>query len=1002
MIKRLLTLTICSLVVLAAMALAQDPAAAPADPAQPQGGPKTERGIVAKAMSDNKGTSDVRTLEATVPLHRHDGSQILKFNIPDPAMEVIESTVRLLVDGKSLLKQDFAVARVQGTAQYVIRFLKHVPADSLVEVTYSYGTPRQGASAPQLSSGLMGGPGSRLAVPLSGTGSRTLPLAVYFGSQGSQGLTDVPRGKGWSTLATPQGATMPVRHTGRTEHGFSVMNFQLGGATISYGTIKNVSGNDQDSFRSEFIARNIVGGGQTACLRAGDPSAAPPEGSSRDVQLSSFAWGDPAKSPVWFTQSKVRIDPNYQPIDSSQAANDITAMLQDPNKWGGRNLMSAWYGGSEHASEWLQLENPADPRKGRTDLPQFQGFDVSYQGYGARLNNLVTYSRNTFQQEQIVTRRTSEEVDERIDLQSPSGGTQVHLGENTFSTVRPPNADKLNSTEQDLLADPGENTSQTHRVRSLTQRLAAGQGAPVVTVSQDEWNSLNRITGIETPTRQSTSTSVSGVKLFGANLGYSNQRWDYENADLSRWQGGGEQGSDIHNFNFSDLRLLGRLQLGGRFYLSSVDNQGMQYTRSTLSAPGFELFKGMSMSGITYERMRDRDGGSGAHRNIGLNGELLGTTWNASYDSLDMTAQLRNPDSTFANPYGRDIMVESRSLNLAHPVTQWGTDLRAGWVESLQDGQSTGHHYYVAASQPLKAPGGNLVVQGAQWRHYDNFGVLRPSYTWAAIYTAPGMLEAGIRGFEHYGAGDELSFISRSTWVKGTVGKATLGVTWRTNPLMNDAPGRALPYLVRGDMREYTLSMPLTSHVAGSVSFVQNGSMGYSAIEGMDWPNVPLNGPAAAGLRPTTWTWGENWSTRYALTYTAGKGSLALNRNVTRFNASGINLVEWAVQAQYQVSSADQMQFSYHNMKARSPFYATDVASSQVGGAPLGDSYVLAYSRTLPNGSKLGLSVSDLGPLADSAYWQANNPYFSYVQPWASIRPDERLQRFFLTYETPF
>jgi hypothetical protein len=205
-------------------------------------------------------------------------------------------------------------------------------------------------------------------------------------------------------------------------------------------------------------------------------------------------------------------------------------------------------------------------------------------------------------------------------------------------------------------------------------------------------------------------------------------------------------------------------------------------------------------------------------------------------------------------------------------------------------------------------------------------------------------------------------------------------------------------------MREYTLSMPLTSHVNGSVSFVRNGSMGYSAVEDPNyaWPNVPFMGSAAAGLRPTTWTWGENWSTRYALTYTSGKGSLSLGRNNTRFNGSAINLVEWALQAQYQVSAADKMQISYHNMKARSPFYAMAVTPEQVGGAPLGDSYVFAYSRTLPNGSKLGLSVSDLGPLADLAYWQPNNPYFSFVQPWKDQRPDQRLQRFYVTYETPF
>lgn len=923
----------------------------------------------------------------------YDGAGSLDLAVGDPSSgyTVFPATVRVKVNGRTLLPTDYVVAKLPGRPECVLRFITEVPSGSIVSVEYTYGSdPASRGSVALVGRSLIGAPGAVQPIPLGEGGGRSLPVTLYYGREtwtdgGYQGLMP---GSSWHALQSLQG----MNRAGRQEYGFSVTDFNLMGASITYGTVRNEAGTSDESYRNRFIRENILGGGQSLSAREGDPSAQAPEGANRDVTWSEFRYGDPASSRLWYAESRFKMDPNYTPVASSQAPAAMSAFLTDPSRWGGRNLMSRWWGASGNPGAWQAFEGA--PR-GRESLTQFAGWDIRQRAYGLRPSRHLAYSSSTFSQEHLITRQRLQETVESVNLQAPETGTAVQYVENTLAQSRPSNVPQQGATEAALLADPGEDVVTTQKTLSLSQRLARGASAPTLSVTQQQWSQLNRITGIESSTGTVRTTNLSGIAVGQFSMGYTNTRVENEDPTV--------RGSEAHDVTIGNLPLLGPLRMSGRLHLSQTDQLGVRYTDTTASLQGFRLFSGVNLAGATYQRRRDWNGGSAVQRNIGFTGELLGGTWDAQFSWLAMSSGFLTEQGAAGNPYGYDFSQRTRGVNFRRSLGSWGTELRTGWNETDVNGQSLGQVFYAGATQVLQRRGiGNLVLQGVQYRHLDRFGTLRPSYGWSIRYEYPQRLEAGMRGFEHYGAGDELSFVSRTTWVKANVGEATVGVTWRENPMLNDQPGRQAPFLWRGSSKEYSASMPVTDQLTASASLAQNAVPGGWQIAASDWSSVEFTGPMSAALRPTVWAWNENWSTTYSVSYAFQRGCLSLSRTRTRFNPTGMQLTTWAGSLDWTIADGHTLSLGYRKWRGSAPLAAQSVTESDVGH-PLGDAYTLRYSRSWSNGRKLSLVLADAGPL--NRYWGQQGAWGSEAAalvgslPYAEGYPHTRV---FLTFETPF
>lgn len=919
----------------------------------------------------------------------HDGGATMNIPVSGAAAngqpnEIIAGTVRIRVDGETLLPTDYALARLPESSGYVLRFLREVPIGAAVEVVCRTGAG-QAAAGSQLSRGLMGAPGQTLA--FASAGGASLPVKLYYGQESSQ--TAGVAASAWQALNAIEG----MRQSGRREYGFGVSGLRMGGAEVTYGSVSNQSNDGDLSYRDQFIARNMLGEGMTASTEAADPLRLTPEGTTRDVQWDGLRYGDPSTSKAWYVRSHLRMDQNYTTVAESGAASDMAAFLSDGSRWGGRNLVSPWWSGY-YAGVWKNIEGAGN--QGRQALTQFAGWDLTHQGYGFRVGGYLSYTKSEFAQERLDTRQRYIEGTQVVDLHVPSGGPDVSWTQNTFTTTTPATGLSDNaSTGVTTVATAGENTTTTHETLSLTQRLTRGQNGPVLSVTQHQWNQLNRVTGVESATSRDRTTSVSGISLRGGRLDYQNVRYESEEYAYDP--------SDTHRISLQNLRVWGPLALSGSFGLVATDEKGVTYQDNTLTMPGFRLFEGANVSGVTYQRMRDSQGADSSQRNVGFAGQLLGGAWSASYDWLTMDQGFLSAQGAAANPYGMDFDRRVASLNYQKTLARTGTEFRAGWSDTVLNGESQGQLLRLGASQTL-TPGhglGSILLYGVQYRHTDRWGTLRPSYSWGARYDVSPNLQLGMRTFEHYGAGDEVRFASRSAWLKTQLGPASISATWRKNPLLNEAQGRAAPFLWMGESREYAISAPISTRLSASASFAQNALPPGYIVEASDWGDVPFSGSASASLRPTVWTWDENWGATYSLAYNLGKATLTVGRSNVRFNTTANRLTSWSADLGWQISSRDKLTLGYRNWRGASPIYGQSVTEAQVGH-PLGAAFSMRYSRDWGNGRKVSLVYADAGPL--SSYWGQNNAWGQEAASFVGSLPygDYPHTKVYLEFQTPF
>ncbi len=970
----------------AAAAPAADPAAAaPAvDPAaeQPAGPSLADRlqtaGAAAAATKSTAGRYGPKI---------HDGSSSLRLSAAgaDAASQIIQGTVRVRVDGMSLLPTDYAMARLPDTGDYVIRFLRPVEAGAAVEVTYRVGSGD--AAAGTLSRGFMGAPGEAVSLNGADLSAGGIPVKLYWGqeSQTNPGVA----ASAWQALSAIEG----MRTAGRREYGFGFSSMRFGDLELSYGNVTNESGEGDASYRTEFVRTYMVGSGVAASASRSDPSLLSPEGASRDVTWGGIKYGDPSSSKFWYVNSHLRMDQNYSAVAESGAAADMAAFLSDANRWGGRNLVSPWWSGY-YAGVWKSAEGAGN--QGRSGIGQFAGWELSQQGYGFRAGGYFTYSKSEFAQERLDTHQRFAETQDRFDVRVPRGGPEVTYAKDTLTTTTPASGLTTDaSSGRTIATNPGENTTTTHETLSLTQRLSRGQNAPVVSVSQHQWNQLNRLSGVESPTVLDRTTTLSGVSLLGVKLDYQNSRSESEDIYFDP--------TESHRLTFGNMRLAGPISMDGSFSIFRTDAKGVTYIDNTLSVPGFRIFEGANVSGMKYQKQRDSQGAEATQRTVGFAGQLLGGQWNASYNWQTMAEGFLTSAGALANGYGQDYDQRVSALTYQKTLPKLGTELRAGWTDTRFNGESLGQVYRVGASQLIK-PGaglGNIILQGAQYRHVDRWGTLRPSYSWAVRYDHGDRLQAGMRGFEHYGAGDEMQFVSRTTWLKTQLGPATLSATWRSNPLLNEAAGKLQPFLWRGESKEYSLSGNITPRLAVSASIAQNALPAGFVVESSDWSDVAFAGPMSSALRPTTWSWDENWGTTYSVSYNFGAANLTLGRSRTRFNRTAALLTAWTADLNWKLSANESLGLAVRDWRGASPIYGQSLSVSDVGH-PLGVAYALRYSRDWGNGKRFSLVFADAGPL--NSYWGQNNAWGQEASSFVGSLPyaDYPHTKVYMEFQTPF
>lgn len=970
-----------------------DPAAAPADPAAAPADPADTAPPVESLADRLKkvGAAVPKTSAERIGPRLHDGTSSMRIPVSGNAedgspLQIIDGTIRVEVDGHSLLPTDFALARMPATPEYVLRFLKDVPAGAAVEVSYRVGAGNP--AGPVLSSGFMGAPGQALPIASGDGAASQLPVKLYWGQE--TGQSGGIAASGWQALSAMEG----MKQYGRREYGLGVSGFRFRNVELTYGAVSNESGSTDNSYRDDFISSHMLGTTVQASALKSDPMLLAPEGRSRDVRWSGMKYGDPTKDKMWYVNSRLRMDQNYTPVAESGAAADMAAFLSDSSRWGGRNLVSPWWSGY-YAGVWKTVEGGGN--QGRTGVAQFAGWDLAYSGYGFREGDIFSYSNSEFAQERLDTHLRYAEVEQKAELHVPSGGPDVAWTRNTLTTTSPPSGVSTDaSSGQTVASSLGENSTTTHETLSLTQRLKQGQNSPVVSVTQHQWNQLNRLSGIEAPTMRDRTTSISGVSLFGlANLDYQNTR--NESEDISY------DPSETHRLNFGNLRLIGPIALNGSFGVVHTERGGVRYTDNTLTAPGFRVFEGMNVSGLKYQRLRDAQGAESTQRTVGFAGQFLGADWSANVDWLNMMDGFTNQAGAAANPYGQTFDQRATSFSVSRTVPRLGTELRAGFTDTRLNGESLGQLYRAGASQVIK-PGlglGNFIVQGVQYRHVDRYGTMRPSYSYGVRYEDGDKLQAGMRAFEHYGAGDEMQFVSRTTWLKTQLGPASLSVTWRSNPLLNEAVGRAQPFLWRGDSKEYALSGQVTPRMTVSASVTQNALPAGYAVESSDWSDVAFTGPMSSALRPTAWSWDENWGTTYSVSYNFGPANLTVGRSRTRFNRTASLLTAWTADLSWQIAQNQTLALGLRDWRGASPIYGQSLSASDVGH-PLGLALSLRYARDWGNGKRLSLVFADAGPLNN--YWGQNNAWGQEASSFVGALPysDYPHTKVYLEFQTPF
>ncbi len=989
---------------------AEEAAPAAEEAAPPPEGPSLAERLGLRSEGDESTTVQQSVTRSYGPRF-HDGANFINIDLSGDdvaaGLVIIEDTVRVLADGIRLMPTDYAVGARPGAGAYVIRLLRNLPTNTVIEVTYQC---RQSTETPAaaFSSSLMGGLGTAQPLNLTGDEGATGAFKLYYAKEGDLVTRDIGRrsfgDKDWFQLGNSLAANTQWRDTVRQEYGFSVMDLQLGQAKVSYGTVRNVDATSQGSYRDEFIRQNILGSGRTAGAREGDPAYAPPEGSSRDVKWHDWRYGTSNESKFWYGETFFHMDSNYGHVDSA-VQQDIATFLQDPNRWGGRNLMSAWWqSGGTYAKSWQTMEGAGD--KGRQAISQFAGEELRLKSWGLRPSENIMYSRSEFGRYLLDSRRDASQVDQTLRVATSDGGTVLEAAEETLKITRPSNASNLNATEETILADPGENYQQRRTVRSLTQRLTGGDNPAQLQVVEDRFEELDRLKGIESPTRRTTTASLSNVSLLGMTVGYTGSRSDFEDARLNRWLTGGASplGSERHSMNFSGLKIAGPLQLTGSLSAGITDGAGLQDSTLNLSVPTFEIFSGLNLAGATYTRQRDPMGASRSHRAVALSGNLAGFDWNATADWVDMSRGFNLAGAV--NPYDREFSAHNRAINLNRTLSHWGTQLYAGYQENYLDGESQGKLYRVAFAQPVDLGGlGNLALQGSQYRHIDRLGVMRPSYGWAATLTGPEeKWMAAVRGFHHYGAGDELSFVSRSVMLAAKLGDARISATWRDNPIWDpDGPDKpASPQLQMGSMTEYRVDMPVNDRLNVSAAFFRNASLAGGVLESQTWNTVPFYGASGSAI-PTTWGAGnDNWATQYGIVYTFGEGkTVSLARNNTRYSASGITSTGYDLNLQWALTPRDSLSFRYYNWSADSPRWGETVTSDP-GGGPIGEAYTFRYSHRWSEAQKLSVGVTRTGPLRNQYVpgAQGQNMWGQLYADFMSDVPEDTMV--FIEYQTPF
>ncbi len=931
----------------------------------------------------------------------YDGSGRITLEVPapaegQPAYEIVSGTVRVRVDGQALLPTDFAVCRVAGTQQYLVRFLRDVPPGSAIDASFAY-TVGTGAEANVLSMGLIARPDAAVTLPIGSGGQSVLPFKMYYGREAA--LTGA--GTTADALSALRGLSGSVAPGQRHEYGFSITDMTVGKLQLTYGTVRNEEAGGESSYRDEFVNTYLLSGGATAGLRAGDAAGLAPEGDARDLVWSGLRYGSPETDKIWYTSSSVRMDANYSAVGGSGVNEDVQAFLQDTTRWGGRNLASKWWSGA-YSGAWQSFEvetSGVAANKGRTDLSGFTGVEIGYNAYGFRPVNWLSYEKSEFSQERLSDNLRLTETLENVQLDTPGGGPEVRYTENTLAATRPPTVPIAGATERDVLEDAGADTVTTHQTLSLSQRLAGGDNPPMLRVTNHQWNALDRLSGIETPTRTDRLTAVDNLSVAGMSLNYSNQRYEYEDTTLDP--------SESHTLSFSNVRVGGPISLQGSLAAETTDARGLQRLTSNVAIPGFRIFEGVNLSTATYQRERDAHGGVSLHRSLGFNGAALGGEWNTGVSWLSQTGGYQDRNGNNANPYGQDFTRKQMQFNYIRNVGS--LHLITGWENTTLNDESLGQTYKLGARKTVKLGDpipGQLTLWGMQYRNVDRWNVLRPSYSWAAQYNAPeDRIVAGVRSFEHYGAGDELSFTNSSAWVRGKVGSATLGVEWRKNPLLNDEAAKAgsRPFVWLGSSREYKAEMPLTKGLVASVSLSEN-ALPQDYIVASEFGSMLFSGRQSDYLRPTTWNWAENWQTKYSISYAFGSGSsLSLSRAHTRFNSTGADLLAWQADLSWQIAPEHQLTLKYRTWSGNSPIYGNTVTAGDVGH-PLGDSFALGYRHAwgAKKDRSLSLIVVDAGPLAEY-YSDSRNQWYSEASDLHLGMPTDIGSRpkFWLEFQTP-
>jgi hypothetical protein len=164
---------------------------------------------------------------------------------------------------------------------------------------------------------------------------------------------------------------------------------------------------------------------------------------------------------------------------------------------------------------------------------------------------------------------------------------------------------------------------------------------------------------------------------------------------------------------------------------------------------------------------------------------------------------------------------------------------------------------------------------------------------------------------------------------------------------------------------------------------------------------VAFVGPMGASLRPTSWSWQENWATSYSVSYNFGAGSLVVGRSNTRFNQSAKGLVSWTADLSWQMSQSEAFSLGFRSWRGSGGQYGSELTASDVGH-PLGLAFSLRYSKDYGSGRKLSIIFVDAGPL--NPYWGQNSAFGQEASSFVGTLPyaDYPYTKLYLEYSTQF